>query len=113
MRLEHRPQLVDLLDLVGVERGDREPAMRLGRGQALVLEHPEGLSDGDATGTECRREVLLAQARARRQDAVEDGLTQRLEDQVLRRLVLGALRLDECGQRRRLVRDGLARDGHS
>src|SRR6185436_14622947 len=37
--LEDGTQVVDLLDLVSVETGNREAAMRLRRHQSLVLEH--------------------------------------------------------------------------
>ena len=83
------------------------------RAEAFVLQDAKRLPDGDPARVERRCEVLLAKAGRRREDTVEDGLAEGLEDQRLGRLVLRPHRPDERGQLSRVVAGRFVRDGHA
>src|SRR4029077_17474590 len=80
LRLEENSQVEELGDLGRIQRDDRVPAARVQHNHALGLERGQRLAQRAPADTQPRRHLLLAQHLARREEPVQDRVTDLLVD---------------------------------
>ena len=78
MRLDQRPDLVEVQQIGGIERADDRAAMGLDGHEPLALEHQQRLADRRSAGAEPLGQRLRPQPRAGRHLTLEDRRPQRI-----------------------------------